>query len=174
MEEIGFGGSCHWCTEAIFLSLKGINAVRQGWIAADGPNMTFSEGVIVEYNPEVITLYTLIAIHLFTHSCTSNHSMRSKYRSAVYTFNAEQRQISRETIQSLQKEFSDPVITQVLPCEDFKLNTEDFLNYYYSNPEKPFCENIVNPKLKLLLAQFADQVNTEKLIHLNRGTDRTG
>jgi peptide-methionine (S)-S-oxide reductase len=164
--QIGFGGSCHWCTEAIFLSLKGVNEVKQGWIASDGINTSFSEGVIVVYDPEVISLETLIEIHLYTHSCTSNHSMRSKYRSAVYTFNKEQRQISLSVIQTLEKEFSGAIITQVLTCEGFKLNTEDFLNYYYSNPEKPFCENIVNPKLRLLMRQFAGEVDLQKLPHL--------
>ena len=24
--EIGLGGGCHWCTEAIFLSLKGVDS----------------------------------------------------------------------------------------------------------------------------------------------------
>jgi len=166
MEKIGFGGSCHWCTEAIFLSLKGVSGVQQGWIASEGAASSFSEGVIVAYNPDIIALNTLIAIHLYTHSCTSNHSMRSKYRSAVYTFNEEQSEVSGNAIGSLQKEFTSPVITQVLPCKDFKLNTEDFLNYYYSNPEKPFCENIVNPKLKSLMAQFAGEVDLQKLKHL--------
>ncbi|MCX2477930.1 peptide-methionine (S)-S-oxide reductase [Pedobacter sp. MC2016-15] len=168
MEEIGFGGSCHWCTEAIFSSLKGILNVQQGWIASDGLNQAFSEAVIVEYDPLIISLATLIEIHLYTHSCTSNHSMRSKYRSAVYTFSHEQSQFSKNIIRSLQSEFSDPIITEVLPHEDFRLNSEDFLNYYYGNPEKPFCENIVNPKLRSLMEKFKDEVDVNKLSHLSK------
>ena len=164
--QIGFGGSCHWCTEAIFLSLKGVSIVQQGWIASNGINTSFSEGVIVVYDAEVISLQTLIEIHLHTHSCTSDHSMRSKYRSAVYTFDEEQREIALTKIESLQKEFPDSIITQVLTCIEFKLNTEDFLNYYFSRPEKPFCENIVNPKLRLLMKQFAGEVDMQKLPHL--------
>jgi len=30
MIHLGLGGGCHWCTEAIFLSLKGIVEVQQG------------------------------------------------------------------------------------------------------------------------------------------------
>jgi peptide-methionine (S)-S-oxide reductase len=165
-EHIGFGGSCHWCTEAIFLSLKGVMDVHQGWIAADGINAYFSEAVLLTYDPAVISLDTLIAVHLNTHSCTSNHSMRTKYRSAVYTSNEEQKRIALAAIQLLQAEFGEQIITEVLPCKEFKLNTEDFLNYYYSNPEKPFCENIVNPKLRLLMEQFSAEVDLEKLRHL--------
>ena len=35
-EKIGIGGSCHWCTEAIFQSLIGVEEVLQGWIHSDG------------------------------------------------------------------------------------------------------------------------------------------
>jgi len=164
--KIGFGGSCHWCTEAIFSSLKGVIEVQQGWISSDAENSSFSEAVIVEFDRRLISLQTLIAIHLYTHSCTSNHSMRLKYRSAIYTFNDMQKAIATDAVASLQDEFDKAIITQVLPFRQFQLNTEEFLNYYYSNPEKPFCENIVNPKLKLLLQQFSSAVDNDKLKHM--------
>jgi len=166
MNKIGFGGSCHWCTEAIFLSLKGVSKVEQGWIAAEGENSGFSEAVVVTYDTEIISLQTLVAIHLYTHSCTSNHSMRSKYRSAVYTFDKEDAIIANASIKELQADYTAPIITKVLPFIDFKVNTQEFLNYYYSNPDKPFCENIVNPKLKMLIKQFSSDLDMEKLKHL--------
>lgn len=166
VSKIGFGGSCHWCTEAIFLSLKGVAAVQQGWIASDGQNLTFSEAVIVEFDAKVISLQTLIAVHLYTHACTVNHSMRAKYRSAVYTFNETQATIAQKAIEALQPEFESVIITKVIPFKRFRLNSDNYLNYYYSNPDKPFCQNIVNPKLRVLLARFADVADAGKLIHL--------
>ena len=82
MTKIGFGGSCHWCTEAIFQSLRGVREVLQGCIATDGDD--FSEAVIVAFDENEIALNDLVAVHLATHSCTSEHSMRRKYRSVVY------------------------------------------------------------------------------------------
>jgi peptide-methionine (S)-S-oxide reductase len=113
--------------------------------------------------PEVISLRTLIAVHLHTHSCTANHAMRSKYRSAVYVFDAGQACLAASAISDLQEEFDQPIITKVLPFKVFKLNKAGYLNYYYANPQKPFCENIVNPKLRLLIQRFADQVDQDKL-----------
>lgn len=166
MEEIGLGGSCHWCTEAIFLSLRGVAEVRQGWIAASDKPSSFSEAVVVRFDPSVIPLQTLISVHLHTHSSTSSHSMRSKYRSAVYTFDSEQQSLTMATIQALQQEFSDPIITEVVEFASFKLNKSEYLNYYYSDPDKPFCENIVNPKLLQLLRDFAQAVDHDKLHHI--------
>ncbi|MCG8307665.1 MAG: peptide-methionine (S)-S-oxide reductase [Cytophagales bacterium] len=33
---ISFGGGCHWCTEGIFQSLKGVRHADQEWIGSDG------------------------------------------------------------------------------------------------------------------------------------------
>ena len=164
--KIGLGGSCHWCTEAIFQSLKGVAIVEQGWIASDNENTSFSEAVIVTFNPEIINLQTLIEIHLHTHSCTANHNMRSKYRSAVYTFDHVHAAIAQGVLNTIQSEFPDPIITAVLPFKDFRRNEKQYLNYYYSDPEKPFCKTRVNPKLRLLLTKFAENVSPEQLIHL--------
>ena len=54
--ETGFGGGCHWCTEAVFQSLRGIVRVRQGFIAADPPYDGFSEAVAVAWDPVRISL----------------------------------------------------------------------------------------------------------------------
>jgi peptide-methionine (S)-S-oxide reductase len=158
--KIGFGGGCHWCTEAVFQSLKGIQQVEQGWIASQPPHNSFSEAVIVTYSPAVITLADLISVHLHTHASTSNHSMRHKYRSAVYWFVGEEAPTIKEIIADLQSHFNEPVITQVLPFVEFKLSLPEHLNYYHSNPEKPFCTVYIHPKLDLLKTKFT---------HLQRG-----
>src|SRR6195952_1575905 len=110
MDKIGFGGSCHWCTEAVFQSLRGVAEVKQGWIASDGGAEDFSEAVIVGFDPAVISLDTLVEVHLHSHSCTSLHSMRAKYRSAVYTFEEGQVALVQQAIERLQADFDAPVI----------------------------------------------------------------
>lgn len=163
--KIGLGGSCHWCTEAIFQSLKGVIHVSQGWIEPDNDSNGFSEAVIVEFDPDTISLENLIEIHLHTHSCTSEHSMRSKYRSAIYTYADDQVIAAKQAIELLQKQFEDPIITKVIPFKNFKLNNEQYLDYYYKNPDKPFCKTFIDPKLKILLNQFSSHVNEEKVSH---------
>ncbi len=163
IEKIGLGGGCHWCTEGVFQSLVGIEKVKQGWIASTGEHSTFSEAVIVHFNPEIITLTDLVKIHCYTHASTSNHSMRHKYRSAVYTFSQEQKSEVKEAITKIQLDFEEKIITLVLPYGAFKLNQEDQLNYLYSRPESTFCQTYIHPKLKLLMAHFSKQVNYDKI-----------
>lgn len=163
MRQIGFGGGCHWCTEAIFQTLRGVEKVEQGWIASVCPNDSFSEAVIVYFDPQQIDLKALINIHLHTHSCTGKHSMRNKYRSAVYTYSKRQESEVEAILNRFQLEFEGKIITQVLPLHAFQLNDEHYLNYYYNNPEKPFCKTYINPKLKVLLDKFKNKVRRVRM-----------
>ena len=162
VEKIGLGGSCHWCTEAIFQSLLGVSKVEQGWISSKELN-PFSEAVIVHFDRSTISLEDLIEIHLHTHSCTSTHLMRAKYRSAIYVYNEKQRHLAQKTIANLQSDFELPIITEVLLYASFKINKEEYLDYYYRNPERAFCKNQITPKLKKLIAKFYKKVDQRKL-----------
>jgi len=48
------------------------------------------------------------------------------------------------------------LVTKVYPFGEFKLNDEQYLNYYKSNPEKPFCTVRIEPKLKVLFERFSE------------------
>ncbi len=153
IEKIGFGGGCHWCTEAVFSSLIGVSKVEQGWIASEKPFDSLSEAVIVHFDPGIIGLEILIEIHLRTHSSKSDHSMRVKYRSAVYTFSQEQNNTVVDYLSILTaKEGS--FATQVLPFESFKASSESYQDYYIRNKDKPFCKTYIDPKLKLVRERF--------------------
>ena len=157
LNKIAFGGGCHWCTEAVFQSLLGVEKVEQGWVASTKKNNTFSEAVIVHFDSSKINLKTLIEIHLLTHKSTSNHSMRTKYRSAIYYFTPHQKLESLKIIDELQRQFDNKIITQVLEFQQFKPSTKEFQNYYQSNPEKPFCKRYINPKLTLLQKEYKNE-----------------
>ena len=159
--KIALGGGCHWCTEAVFQSLIGVTKVDQGYVASINENSTFSEAVIVHFNSNQIVLKTLIEIRLHTHKSTSNHSMREKYRSAVYTFSVEQERHCNSIIEELQKEFNNQLITKVYPFKTFKTSREAIQNYYQKKSNKPFCETYINPKLRLLQKQFSAYINHE-------------
>jgi len=163
VKKIGFSGTCYWCTEAIFLSLRGIAKVEQGWLSSFAEHDWFSEGIIVTYLPEMISLKNLIAIHLHTHSCTKDHAMRKKYRSAVYAIDPYQITEIKHNLALLQDEFEQPLITRAYAFNQFKLSDESMQNYYYSDPQRPFCENIITPKLKKLLDSHASFIDKTKL-----------
>lgn len=153
--RIGFGGGCHWCTEAVFQSLRGVSNVQQGFIKSLDPHDTFSEAVIVAFDPQTIPLDVLVDVHLRTHASTSQHKMRGKYRSAVYAFSDAQADSVRRQIKALQSDLEEPIVTMTLPYDDFKPSLERFQNYYRTNTEKPFCKAYIDPKLSKIRQKFS-------------------
>ncbi len=154
MDKIALGGGCHWCTEAVFQSLRGVKKVAQGYVSSTGANQSFSEAVVVDFNNQEIPLQVLIEIHLRTHKSTSQHSRREAYRSAIYVYSLEQANIVKSILNQLQFFFDKPIITQILPFNEFKPSRESIRNYYKKNPQKPFCKKYIDPKLELLQKEF--------------------
>jgi peptide-methionine (S)-S-oxide reductase len=154
LKTIAFGGGCHWCTEAVFQALRGVSRVEQGFARSDAPYETWSEAARVTFDPDAIPLRVLTDIHLRTHASTSAHSMRGKYRSAVYA--TDDGAEARAALDGLRGEFDAPLVTQVLPLRDFKLSEEQFRDYYVTNPERPFCQTYIDPKLAMLRREFGN------------------
>jgi len=156
--RIGFGGGCHWCTEAVFQSLRGVDRVEQGFICSAPPHDAWSEAVIVHFEPARISLATLIEVHLRTHAATRRHSLRGKYRSAVYAFDDDQAEAARRVLDDLQAGFDQPLVTRVLPFRGFRPSEARFRDYYRSDPQRPFCQRFIDPKLALLRREYAAQL----------------
>jgi len=157
VSKIGFGGGCHWCTEAVFQSLRGVTRVDQGFIQSEPPADSWSEAVIVYFDPATIEIETLISVHIRTHAATKAHSRRSKYRSAIYTFDDHQTGFARQSLDLFQDEFAGTLVTAVLPFAAFKPSDERFHDYYKSNAERPFCKRYIDPKLDLIRRTFSAQ-----------------
>ncbi len=154
-ERLGLGGGCHWCTEAVFQSLRGVDRVEQGFIRAMPPDEAFSEAVLLHFDPAEITLTDLIDIHLRTHASTSAHKLRGKYRSAVYVFSAEQAAKAMRILGQLQQDFDAPLVTRVLDFAGFAPSESRYLDYHEKHAGKPFCTRYIDPKLGRLRAAYA-------------------
>ncbi|SDR79423.1 peptide-methionine (S)-S-oxide reductase [Gramella sp. MAR_2010_147] len=154
VEKIGFGGGCHWCTEAVFQSLKGVEKVDQGYVSTTMKPEKFSEGVLVYFNPDVIGLKKLVEIHLRTHKSTSDHSMRSKYLSAIYVFSHLQYHEVNSKLLEFEINPKNKIITKAYFFGSFKTSREEIKNYYQTDPERPFCTKYIEPKLAILQDQY--------------------
>lgn len=151
---LGFGGGCHWCTEAVFQALRGVSSVEQGWIASVAPDDRFSEAVLVHFDPAVITPAELLEAHLHTHASGSDHSMREKYRSAVYTFDDAQQHDMVQILAEISANSATPVVTRALPFREFRASRDEITNYHARGPERPFSQTHISPKLDSLRQHF--------------------
>ncbi|WEM44126.1 peptide-methionine (S)-S-oxide reductase (plasmid) [Photobacterium sp. DA100] len=160
-QQLGFSGSCYWCMEAVFQSLVGVISAEQGWMNALDDTERF-EAVLVEYDPLKITVDTLVGVHLYTHHCTSEHALRSRYPSVVYAFTEPQRVRAMEALNLHQADFGDPLLTRVQGAGTFISCEDEKQNYFFSHPSRPFCEGQIMPKLQILLARYSTHVSAGK------------
>lgn len=166
------GGGCFWCTEAIFLRLRGVISVLPGYAGGTVENPTYEqvssgrtghiEVVQFEYDPSQITFKDLLNVFFATHDPTTRNQqgadMGEQYKSVIFYTNEEQRRQAEEYIENLKKEgvFDNPVVTEIRPLDKFYAAENYHQNYYERNKDKnPYCQVVINPKLTKLRAKFA-------------------
>lgn len=160
LRTLALGGGCHWCTEAVFQALRGVVKVDQGWIAT--PVLPGeSEGVVVHYDAGLVGERELIEIHLHTHASGSDHSMRHRYRSALYSRSTAHARHLEALLRELGATFPHPRVTRVLPFGSFRESREAIRNYYRTDPDRPFCRCYIEPKLEMLRQRFGSRVKPD-------------
>lgn len=162
-----FGGGCFWCTEAIFQNLKGVVSVKPGYAGGQMPNPSYedvstgetghAEVIKIEFDPEQISYHDLLEVFFATHDPTTRDrqggDVGSQYRSIIfYTLQSQK--------QEAEKFIHPPMVTEVVPFDKFYDAEEYHRNYYRKNQDKPYCQVIINPKLKKLREKFAGLTNS--------------
>jgi peptide-methionine (S)-S-oxide reductase len=155
IQELALGGGCHWCTEAVFQAVPGVREVKQGYLKSVPPHDSWSEGVIICYNPDQVDLEQLLDIHLQTHASTVNHSRRADYRSAIY-YHSQSQYVAVEAVMfTLSRKRNQHYITQLLTFESFRPSRISIQEYYRTRPEAPFCQRYIVPKLEKVAEMLA-------------------
>lgn len=154
IDRIGIGGGCHWCTEGVFQTLKGVASVEQGYIRSLPPADSWAEAVLVTYDRRQISLRLLIEVHVRTHRSTAPNPIKGRYRSAVYAFDTRQQALCVDALAELRLSCFEKLTTLVLMFKAFKSSPEHFKNYYRVDPDRPFCKRFIDPKLSEIRRAF--------------------
>src|SRR5581483_891406 len=108
LETITLASGCFWCTEAIFQRLKGVKAVTSGYAASKVANPSYeavctgktgaAEAIQVTYDPDVISLETLLDVFWHLHDPTTlnrqGNDIGTQYRSGIFYHTDEQKQVA--------------------------------------------------------------------------------
>lgn len=105
---------------------------------------------------------TLLDIHCASHSSVK-HSMREKYRSAVYVNDPELLTVCREWLSANAHRH---LALTVLPFVAFRLSPTRYQSYFSKYPDKPFSKRYIRPKLAALQERFGPSM---KLPDQNNG-----
>ena len=178
METAIFANGCFWCTEAVFQRLSGVEQVVPGYIGGHIKNPAYrevcsgrtghAEGIKITFDPAIISYLELLEIFFATHDPTTlnrqGNDVGTQYRSEIFYLSEDQRNDAIKLINVLEerKVFDDPIVTAVSEAGPFYLAEEDHHNYYNNHKNQPYCQFIIDPKIKKLHDHFSDKLNTIK------------
>lgn len=173
-ESIVLGGGCFWCLEAAYQLISGVTKVTSGYAggAVESPsyeavcsgNTGHAEVVQVEFDSSIITLADILDIFWIIHDPTSlnrqGNDVGSQYRSLILYESDEQKKIIDASIKIVSKLWPNQIITEVKKLDKFYEAEPEHQNYFKNNPERAYCQVIINPKLKKLREKFAAKLAT--------------
>ena len=130
-----FAGGCFWCTEAIYLKVRGVVNVLPGYAGGYLPNPTYeqvcsgdsghTELIKIEYDSKEIDYLSLVDIFFNTHDPTTlnrqGNDSGTQYRSAIFCINEdEKRSTMREAFEkTLKYKFYDKVSTILYKLQEW-------------------------------------------------------
>jgi peptide-methionine (S)-S-oxide reductase len=169
-------GGCFWCLESAFNRLRGVESAVSGYMGGHTLNPTYqdicggntghAEVVQVSFDPEQITFRKLLEIFFTLHDPTQlnrqGNDVGTQYRSAIFCHTPEQKAEAEAVIATLSAErtFDAPIVTQVLESTPFYPAEGYHQGYFDTNPDQPYCQFVVAPKLAKVRAKFGDRLKS--------------
>lgn len=166
-----FGAGCFWCTEAIFIALKGVSSVVSGYAGGDIENPTYAqvsggttghaEVAQITFDPSVISFDQLCEVFFLTHNPTTRNrqgaDVGSQYRSVIFYSSLEQQTVAIAVKKQLEDKhvFDAPIVTEIEPLEKFWPAENYHQEYYAQNPYAPYCQAVIDPKIAKLRQKFS-------------------
>jgi len=169
MQQALFGGGCFWCTEAVFLQLKGVNHVVSGYAGGHTPNPTYeaicngdtnhAEVILIEFDEQQISYQQLLTVFFAIHDPTTlnrqGNDIGTQYRSVIYYFNEQQKLEAEQFIEQLKADGLN-IVTELSSAPAFHPAEEYHQNFFARNPAQGYCNFAIPPKLLKLHSQFQD------------------
>jgi peptide-methionine (S)-S-oxide reductase len=174
-QTIVLAGGCFWCLEAIFQRVNGIINVKSGYAGGNTINPTFrtlcincdchAEVIKINFDPKTLSLEKILVIFWNAHDPTTlnkqGNDIGKQYRSAIFYSNVNQKMIIQKSIVKVAELiWRNKVLTEILPLKEFFPADESNDNFYGLNPNHPYSEQIINPKLVLLKAFLEESKDT--------------
>jgi peptide-methionine (S)-S-oxide reductase len=174
IEFATFGAGCFWCVEAVFSQLSGVLSVKPGYAGGETINPTYeevcsgntghAEVCLIEFDPEIISYTELLEVFWRTHDPTTpnrqGQDIGTQYRSVIFYHNENQKETAEEYKKKLDDAgiFDAAVITEITAAKDFFPAEDYHKNYFENNPEQPYCQYTIIPKLNKFKYIFADKI----------------
>jgi peptide-methionine (S)-S-oxide reductase len=167
-----FGGGCFWCMEAEFQRIPGVKSVTSGFAGGHTANPTYedvctgdtghAEVTQIVFDPQKVSYDKLLDYFWDAHDPTTLNRQGAdagtQYRSIILYSSPAQKAAAEKSKTAAQKNFKDPIVTQIVPLDHFYKAEDYHQNYYNNNAHAPYCQVVIKPKLK----KFEEKLKEEK------------
>jgi peptide-methionine (S)-S-oxide reductase len=171
LETITLGGGCFWCTESVFVDVKGVEDVESGYCNGLTEHVTYeqvctgrtghNEVVKLVFDPAEISLREILEIFFVIHDPTSLNRQGAdagtQYRSGIYFSTPEHQATANAFIQDVtaQEIFNHPIVTEVVALNNY-VKAEDYhQDFFANNPNQGYCVAVAGPKVAKFRKTFA-------------------
>ncbi|MGZ5848342.1 MAG: peptide-methionine (S)-S-oxide reductase MsrA [Ramlibacter sp.] len=171
LQTIVLGGGCFWCTEAVYVNVRGVTDVESGYANGTVAHPTYeqvctgttghNEVVKLTYDPAQISTRQILEIFFVVHDPTTldrqGNDVGTQYRSGIYYTTDEQKQVAEEIVVEMNRDklFGKPVVTEVLPLASYYPAEEYHQDFFAKNPHQGYCMAVAAPKVAKFRKTFA-------------------
>jgi peptide-methionine (S)-S-oxide reductase len=171
-QTIVLAGGCFWCTEAVYVKVRGVTDVESGYSNGQKQRPTYeevctgttghAEVVKLEYDPAQITTRQILEIFFVIHDPTQlnrqGNDTGTQYRSGIYYTTPGQKEEAEKFIRELaeEKTFDKPIATEVKPLENYSAAEEYHQDFFAKNPNQGYCVAVAGPKVAKFRKTFRE------------------
>ncbi len=150
-----FAAGCFWGVESVFMKARGVKETSAGYTGGGFEKPTYedvcsdetghAEAVQIKFNPKEVSYEKLLAVFFNNHNPTTMNrqgpDVGTRYRSAIFYHDEEQKKAAKKFIEKLEKEkrFSKPIVTQIMKAQEFFKAEKCHQKYYRKKGIEPTC-----------------------------------
>lgn len=166
IEIATLGAGCFWCVEAVFERIDGVIDVVSGYTGGKTKNPSYKEVISgktghvetaqISFDKTKISYDQILEIFWLSHDPTTlnrqGNDVGTQYRSAIFFHNLNQKNIAERSLKekSNSKIFKNRIVTTIEKLDIFYEAENYHQDYFNNNPNAPYCQYIILPKLKKL------------------------
>jgi peptide-methionine (S)-S-oxide reductase len=173
MAEVAIlGGGCFWCTEAVYLEVRGVSKIESGYMGGAQPNPTYeqvctgetghAEVIRMEFDPAQVSYRDLLEIFFTIHDPTTlnrqGNDVGTQYRSVIFYETPEQEATAKQVIAEMAHVWDAPIVTELAPAAPFYKAEDYHQNYFAQHPLQGYCAFVVAPKVAKFRKIYAEKL----------------
>ena len=174
LQTITLGGGCFWCTEAVYVRVRGVSDVESGYSNGHVKQPSYeqvcsgstghNEVVRLTYDPAQISLREILEIFFVIHDPTTlnrqGNDSGTQYRSGIYFSTPEHETLANDVIREMGQSgvYSRSIVTEVLPLDNYWPAEDYHQDYFEKHPNQGYCVAVAGPKVEKFRKTFASRV----------------